>query len=288
MVEGMIGSGKTTTATWIHRFLTERHVAANLFLEGAVDHPADYEHTAWFGSEDWIQLLSRWPDYRTPLEAVSRLADGGHLVSYGTGHHFHGETLPDALLEALAARSVYDGIPLDQHHRLLTDRWREFARVHQESSTIMIFECCFLQNPLMKFVVQHDAAPSALVGHLWAIAEALQPLHPVVLYLAPSDIEGTIARVTRERPVEWREAVVQYHVGQAFGRARELHGWEGFLTFLRQRQALERDILAQLPVRTIVIDGDVSPERWPQLEALLAGWYPVKVLSQLGVENDVS
>lgn len=172
MVEGTIGSGKTTTASGIHRFLKGHHIASELFLAGDIHNPADFEHTAWLGTDDWVDLLSRWPTYRTSLEVVSQPARHGWLVPYGALTESLAERLPDGLLAELAARSVYDGIPLDRHRRLLIDRWRVFAQSRQASRIVTILECCFLQNPLMKFVVQLDVTPSVLVEHLSIIAEA--------------------------------------------------------------------------------------------------------------------
>ena len=273
MVEGIIGSGKTTTASGIHRFLGEHHIASELFLEGDLHHPADYEHTAWLGAADWIHLLSRWPAYRTSLEVVSQPADHGCLVPYAALAESLAEPLPDALFAELASRSVYDGIPLNRHRRLLTDRWRAFAQSRQALRTVTILECCFLQNPLMKFIVQHDAAPSVLVDHLSIVAESLRPLNPVVLYLDPPDTMGTITQVVRERSPQWREAVVQYHVSQAYGRAHGLRGWEGFLTFMRQRPPLEHQILAQLPIDTVTIADDSAPQRLDRVEHILSAWF---------------
>lgn len=275
MVEGTIGSGKTTTATRIHRWLGERHIAAEVFLEGNVHHPADYEHTAWLGMDDWVGLLARWPAFRLSLEAVSRAADRGYLVPYGVLEDSCTDPLPDALYAALAERSVYDGTPLDRHRRLVGDRWRAFAQSRQASPQVTILECCFLQNPLMKFVVQHHAAPSALVEHLSGIVEALRPLRPIVLYLAPPDIEGRIEQACRERSAQWRDGIVSYIVGQDYGRARGLHGWEGVLTFLRHRSELERDILTQLPIDTVTIADDVAPQRWERVESLLSASFPL-------------
>ena len=99
-----------------------------------------------------------------------------------------------------------------------------FAKSRQASPQVTILECCFLQNLLTKFVVQHDAAASALVEHLSGIADALRPLSPMVLYLAPPDIEGTIDQACRERTAQWRNGLISYIVGQAYGRARGLHG----------------------------------------------------------------
>lgn len=217
-----------------------RHIAADLFLEGDVHHPTDYEHTAWLSLDDWVGLLARWSAFRSALEALSRPADGGYVVPYGVWEDACPDPVPDALSAEFASRSVYDGTPLDRHRRLLADRWRVFAQSRQASSPVTILECCFLQNPLMKFVVQHDAAPSALVDHLSGIAEALRPRCPMVLYLAPPDIEGTIDQACRERTAQWREGLISYIVDQAYGRARGLHGWEGVLRFLRHRSELAR------------------------------------------------
>ena len=236
---------------------------------------AFYEHTAWLSMDDWVGLLTRWPAFRPSLEAVSRPADSGYVVPYGVLKDSSTDPLPDALYAEFASRSVYDGTPLDRHRRLAADRWQAFAQSRQASPQVTILECCFLQNPLMKFVVQHDAAPSALVEHLSGIAEALQPLRPIVLYLAPPDIEATIEQACRERPAQWRDGIVSYIVGQDYGRARGLHGWDGVLTFLRCRPRLERDILAQLPINTVTIADDIAPQRWDRVETLLSAWFPL-------------
>ncbi len=77
---------------------------------------------------DCVHLLSRWPAYRTSLEVVSQPADHGCLVPYGALAESLEESLPDALFAELASRSVvYDGILLNRHRCLLTDRWRAFA-----------------------------------------------------------------------------------------------------------------------------------------------------------------
>ncbi|MHB1953752.1 MAG: P-loop NTPase family protein [Sulfobacillus sp.] len=138
-----------------------------------------------------------------------------------------------------------------------------------------ILECWFLQNPLMKFVVQHDVGPSPLVEHFSGIVEALRPVRSIVLYLAPPDIEGTIEQACRERPAPWRDGIVSYIVGRDYGRARGLHGWEGVLTFLRHRPELERDILAQLPIDTVTLADDIAPQRWDRVESLLSASFPL-------------
>jgi thymidylate kinase len=46
VVEGIPGSGKTTTANFIKELLDERNISNQLFLEGDLNHPADFESVA--------------------------------------------------------------------------------------------------------------------------------------------------------------------------------------------------------------------------------------------------
>lgn len=147
MVEGTIGSGKTTMASQIHQWLKERHIASDLFLEGDIHHPADFEHTAWLDAGNWTRLLARWPANRAALEAINQPSDGGHLVPYGALEADRQEPLPEALYAELAARSVYDGTPLDRHRHLLRDSWQAFAETRRELEIVTVLECCFYKIP---------------------------------------------------------------------------------------------------------------------------------------------
>ena len=57
LVEGIPGSGKTSTATFIQKWLDEHGFANRLYLEGDLDHPADYELVAYFPRAEYQQFL---------------------------------------------------------------------------------------------------------------------------------------------------------------------------------------------------------------------------------------
>ena len=46
LVEGLPGSGKTTTAVFVADWLKEHGMETAVFLEGSLDHPADFESVA--------------------------------------------------------------------------------------------------------------------------------------------------------------------------------------------------------------------------------------------------
>lgn len=276
MVEGIIGSGKTTTARWLHEFLQTHEIASQLFLEGDLNHPADYEYTAWFDASEWTMLLASYPEHLATIQELRQPCDiGGYLVEYGKAEQLLSDKLPAKLYEYFASKSVYDGTPLEIHQRLVSNRWHHFTQSQLAAEVVTIFECCFLQNPLMKFVVQHGVESAALASHLMGISKDLLPLNPVVIYLSPSNVEQTLARAIQERSAQWLEAVIRYHADQSYGKAHGLHGLDGLVEFLAVRQTLEKGILSKLPVRTVVVDAEVSTVRWPRLESLLSEWYKV-------------
>lgn len=53
IVEGLPGSGKSTTASTIYEILQNYPIKSELFLEGNLDHPADYDGVACFSHSEW-------------------------------------------------------------------------------------------------------------------------------------------------------------------------------------------------------------------------------------------
>jgi thymidylate kinase len=51
LIEGLPGSGKSTTAGMAAEILKQKGIETNLFLEGNLDHPADYDGVAFFQKE---------------------------------------------------------------------------------------------------------------------------------------------------------------------------------------------------------------------------------------------
>ena len=63
LVEGLPGFGKTTTARLVHDILTEMNLKSQLFLEGDLEHPADYDGVAYFNEHEFNTLLIIFATY---------------------------------------------------------------------------------------------------------------------------------------------------------------------------------------------------------------------------------
>ncbi len=60
LVEGLPGSGKTTTAEALTRLLQEQQINTRLHIEGDLNHPADYESVAYLTLGEWTDFQSKY------------------------------------------------------------------------------------------------------------------------------------------------------------------------------------------------------------------------------------
>ena len=181
--------------------------------------------------------------------------------------------MPQVLVEELTRCDVYDGLPMAEYCRLALDRWRDFRQAASQSDTMTILECCLLQNPLTVLQARHDADPQAAREHIASIAAVIQPLQPLAIYLSPRDARAALDRVRAERPVGWANFVTWYLTGQAYGQTHPVAGWEGVIQFYEMRQRLEVELLAGLPLPSLVI-GHAGQE-WERCNAEIARFIDV-------------
>ncbi|MNB82222.1 hypothetical protein D3C81_497340 [compost metagenome] len=70
LIEGLPGSGKSTVAQLTAQVLTEQGIGAQLYLEGNLDHPADYDGVACYMNGEFEALKARVPGIAGMLEGL--------------------------------------------------------------------------------------------------------------------------------------------------------------------------------------------------------------------------
>ncbi|MDT0165662.1 hypothetical protein Q9R32_08845 [Actinotalea sp. AC32] len=259
LVEGLIGTGKSTT-TWMLSQEAERAGArVRTVYEGDPAHPADHESVAWLPAGELDALLDDPtgddPTVASALRAAARPADGGLLVPYGLVARDHGP-LPEPLAARLRERDVYEQ-PLDRHVRLRTEQWAGFVADAATSDDVWVLDCCFLQNPLTMAVVHAGAPEEELVAFVGALASLAAPLEPVVVHVRRDDVDRCFRAAAADRPREWLDAVVEYYtsggLGRALGVTRDV---AGAVEVLRHRAAVEERVLDLLGLPVVAVDTD--------------------------------
>lgn len=252
LVEGLPGSGKTTTARSVAEWLGMRGVKTAVFLEGNLDHPADFESVACLDKQEYTDLIAQFPAEENLLAS--------QVIREGDDYFFRyralQQTIPhlsEALLIALARYEIYE-LPAAKFQRLVRQRWQRFAAMAEIENTVYIFECCFLQNPLTMLLGRHDEPVAMAQAFILELAESVRALAPRWLYLNPGDARTTLTQVAQSRPQEWLDFVIAYHTQQGHGKAQGWQGFNGLVSFYEMRRAVELALLPQLPFPGLLVN----------------------------------
>ncbi len=255
MVEGIPGSGKSTLSQYIQDTLNTHLIESELFLEGNLRHPADYESVACVPNEELDRLRSSYADVFHDIDPFVSLSGNDSLIAYALAQQSAQNEIPSSLYEEIRRYEIYDGIPVEKYCELMVQRWSSFAKNQREKDKLVILECCFLQNPGCALLARHDAGNDRFVQHVLQIAGQIQDLNPILFYLKQPSVRETIERVKTMRPQEWLDFVIWYHTEQDYGKNKGLHGYDGYIQFLEHRRELELHIIEQLPFQTFIMDN---------------------------------
>ncbi len=272
LVEGIPGSGKTSTACYVRDWLERYGTPARLYLEGDWDHPADFESVACLTEADMADLRARFPAQESFLAQHGRQDHGMWFFSYRRLQAEH-EAEPDALFEVLSGFDVYN-LPAERFQELQLAKWRAFAADAVDRGVTYVFECCLLQNPITTLLAYHSLPAECVRRHIEMLAEIVRPLTPKLIYLARRDVAATLETVRRERPQAWADHVIRYLTEQAYGEAHNLSGFDGVIEFYARRQAFELELLPSLPFSSAVIgdEGDWAARHEAVAACLSDGW----------------
>lgn len=242
LIEGLPGSGKTTTAGLVYELLTEMNLSAQLFQEGNGEHPADYEGVACFNRAELAELWSSQPKYRDLLS--ERLIKQGDLyfLEYLKVRQELGPDFPDELLEAVFSHDIYE-LPLDRNRELITERWKTFAENALNGPDTYVFDCCFIQNPVTVGMIKYGAGKEDVKSYVAGLAAITGPLKPLLIYVEQNDLGVSFRKAVKERPKEWSDGFIDYYTNQGFGAQQGYHGLEGALQVLKARRELEEEIV---------------------------------------------
>jgi hypothetical protein len=245
IVEGIPGSGKTTTANWLAQKLSDLGKDVNLFLEGNPNHPADFESVACLTEQQLVVVERDFPDIRNLVE----LKGNWSFIPYASLVDKNEE-----LFKVLQRFDVYE-LSVEDFCEVTWMKWQEFAENAEANEKVYVLECCFLQNPFTFLLAKHNESQEFIFNHIGKIAKVIAKLDPVILYFEQDNMKESLDRVRKERSKEWFEFLTWYYTEQAFGQARGLEGESGVLQFLEKRKKLEKEILSQLPLKSILLNN---------------------------------
>lgn len=228
-------------------------IDTQLFLEGNLEHPADYDTVSYFSNGEFADLIIQYKEYESFLMSLAETRKNGVLIpryKIKSGEI----TLPDELLTKLWNHDIYE-LPLDLHIELITEKWEKFRDNVVSGDKTYIFECCFIQNPVTIGMIKYGVADDRVNNYVNQLAEIIKPLNPILIFVNQVDIQHSFLKAVKERPKEWSEGFINYYNNQGFGKKLGVKGIEGTVEVLKARNELERRIFNHLDLNKCIIDN---------------------------------
>lgn len=255
IVEGIPGSGKTSTAQYIKNLLDKQGIENELYNEGDLNHPADYEGTACFNKIEHGQLLNKFVGYVDILKEKITSVGDNFFINYAKLRQEKGEALPEELYKELYKFDVCEGLSLERYHELTLLKWRNFAEKASREDKVYIFECCFIQNPAVVMLALHFADSQYIMNHILELEDIIKKLNPKLIYFYQDSVRETIARVAEVRDKSWINFVIKFIADNVYGKKLNLSGFDGAVKFFEDRREIEMEVFEKLSINKILLDN---------------------------------
>ncbi|AOY16330.1 hypothetical protein BGI23_14215 [Bacillus sp. ABP14] len=248
IVEGLPGFGKSTTAKLINEILNQNKIEVELFLEGNLNHPADYDGVSCFNKFEFDRLVSNSGDFKEVLLKRVLKKGSNYLLPYRKIKNEFGDQLSDELCNDISRNDIYE-LPFDKNVELITDKWHDFAEIALEDDKVYIFECCFIQNPLTIGMIKYGEQKEKIINYVMKVAKIIENLNPMLFYVEQDDLEFSFRKALKERNPEWSTGIVDYYTNQGYGKEHNHSGVEGAIKVLEARRNLELEIFDMLKMK---------------------------------------
>ncbi|PFV70890.1 hypothetical protein COL05_27705 [Bacillus sp. AFS059628] len=248
IVEGLPGFGKSTTAKLINEILSENKIEVELFLEGNLNHPADYDGVSCFNKFEFDRLLSNSGDFKEVLLKRVLKKGSNYLLPYRKIKNEFGDQFSGELFNGILKNDIYK-LPLDKNVELIADKWKDFAEIAREDNKVYIFECCFIQNPLTIGLIKYGEQKEKIINYVMKVAKIIENLNPMLFYVEQDDLEFSFRKALKERNPEWSTGIVDYYTNQGYGKKHNHTGVEGAIKVLEARRNLELEIFDMLKMK---------------------------------------
>ncbi len=192
LIDGLPGSGKSTTAQFIALQLERNHIPARWFYELEQAHPI---------------------------------------------HAFH----------------VWSREGPAKFVKTIINNWRTFVAREQNSDVVNILESTLFQSTV-RLLLQNDVPHSEILEYAFHTEEITRELQPVLIYFSASNVAKALREICDKRRKIWEQYFVRVIDGSLYGKNRQLHDFEGVVTFFQEYQELTTYLFSQFKMKKLALE----------------------------------
>lgn len=254
IVEGLPGSGKSTIAQQVCNILKAKGIGTELYSEGNFNHPADFDGVAYFNSEELNILEKTHWESKDILNKIKIKYLTGYLIPYRKAVEEQQIRFENELFNDITKNDIYE-LPIELHIELILSKWNDFATNYVNNDKVVVFECCFIQNPITVSMIKNNCHRDITIGYINNLANIIMPLEPLLIYVEQGSIRDSFMKAIYERPKGWIDGFTDYYTNQGYGLHNNLKGIDGVIEVLKARNDFEKEIYDSLNLTKYKIDN---------------------------------
>ncbi|SCX17190.1 hypothetical protein SAMN02910339_02397 [Lachnospiraceae bacterium YSD2013] len=198
MLEGLPGTGKSTNSFKLYEQLILGGKKVRWIHEVSQPHPVLFFTESCMTKEEYRDFKKKYPEVAALLDEVAEVRE----TTVGIDQETVGRRAQDAKEQAWYQELLkYDAFPtsLDRYEFRALEKWAAFARnAAKDEDTIFILDSSFFQYQIFTYLLK-AASYERLEEFVSKIAECIEPLNPLLIYLYREHTEDSIAFMKEQR-----------------------------------------------------------------------------------------
>jgi RimJ/RimL family protein N-acetyltransferase len=145
-------------------------------------------------------------------------------------------------------------------------KWRSFVDTARASDAVQLVDGQLFHGDLTNLFLM-EAEFATIAAYVQAVAVAIRPLNPLLIYFHQDDVDQAIRVVSAERGDAWVKYQVDWKLQAPYSRRRGLAGIDGLVALYEDYRALTDRLYAGLDLAKLAIEN--SRRDWPLYHRLI-------------------